>query len=212
MREVNPNDTSRAMAFQKWIKAPMPMVTLLKTFNVSCLAGISRRSGLKFNMLMCWCIGKAASGIKEFYTLPVGERLIQYDHLAINVVVKTSNGSINTCDVPYSENILEFNKNYLRYTQQVYDMCKDYNAGDDYMVIGTSALTECEIDGAVNIYAGIYNNPFLVWGKYRRQWLRTMLPVSFQFHHSQMDGTHAAQFLNALQTEINLLKSTLKDI
>ena len=137
---------------------------------------------------------------------------MQYDHLAINVVVKTSNGSINTCDVPYSENILEFNKNYLHYTQQVYDMCEDYNAGDDYMVIGTSALTECEIDGAVNIYAGIYNNPFLVWGKYRRKWLRTVLPVSFQFHHSQMDGTHAAQFLNALQTEINLLKSTLKDI
>ena len=59
-----------------------------------------------------------------------------------------------------------------------------------------------EIDGAVNIYAGCYNNPFLIWGKYRKKWLRTTLPVSFQFHHTQMDGIPAAEFLERLQQEI----------
>ena len=56
------------------------------------------------------------------------------------------------------------------------------------MVIGTSALAGYEIDGAVNINAGCYNNPFLIWGKYRKKWFRTTLPVSFQFHHTQMEG------------------------
>lgn len=72
------------------------------------------------------------------------------------------------------------------------------------MVIGTSALAEYAIDGAVNFYAGgEYNNPFLIWGKYRRKWLKTLLPVSFQFHHIQMDGAEAARFLALLQREID---------
>ena len=63
MREVNPAETSRAYAFEMWMKAPMPMVTLFKALNVSRLVKISRKTGLKFNMLMCYCIGKAASQI-----------------------------------------------------------------------------------------------------------------------------------------------------
>jgi len=30
MQEVNPKETSRAYAFEMWMKAPMPMVTLMK--------------------------------------------------------------------------------------------------------------------------------------------------------------------------------------
>ena len=58
-------------------------------------------------------------------------------------------------------------------------------------------LAGYEIDGAVNIYAGCYNNPFLIWGKYRKKWLRATLPVSFQFHHTQLDGIPAAEFPGA---------------
>ena len=57
MREVNPAETNRAYAFEMWMKAPMPMVTLFKTLDVSRLVKISRKTGLKFNMLMCYCIG-----------------------------------------------------------------------------------------------------------------------------------------------------------
>ena len=78
MEEINPNETSRAEAFRLWMNAPMPMVTLFKTLDVTNLVRTSRKNGLKFNMLMCWCIGKAASGIKEFYMLPVGDKLIRY--------------------------------------------------------------------------------------------------------------------------------------
>ena len=74
------------------------------------------------------------------------------------------------------------------------------------MVIGTSALAQYEIDGAVGMYSGIFNNPFMIWGKYKRQWLKTTLTVSFQFHHTQMDGAHASRFLDQLQREINGLK------
>jgi chloramphenicol O-acetyltransferase type A len=74
------------------------------------------------------------------------------------------------------------------------------------MVIGTSAIIDTEIDGAVGMNSGIYNNPFMIWGKNRKKIFRYYLPVSFQFHHTQMDGAHAGRFLENLQKEINDLK------
>ena len=74
------------------------------------------------------------------------------------------------------------------------------------MVIGTSALAQYEIDGAVGMYSGIFNNPFLIWGKYKRRLMKTTLTVSFQFHHTQMDGAHASRFLDGVQKEINQMK------
>ena len=59
--EVNPKDTTRAEAFEMWITSPMPMVTLTKTFNVSRLLKVSKKLDVKFNALLCWCIGKAAT-------------------------------------------------------------------------------------------------------------------------------------------------------
>ena len=203
MREVNPKETSRAAAFEMWMNAPMPMVTLFKTLDVSRIVKVSRQRRLKFNMLMCWCIGKAASTVAEFYMLPVGDKLMQFDGLAVNVVVNTKDGGISTCDIPFSDDVERFNADYLRLTRKVWESGEPHDLSSDYMVIGTSAMTECELDGVVNIYSGIYNNPFLAWGKYRKRWLKHVLPVSFQFHHTQMDGAQAARFLNALQEIIS---------
>ena len=82
MREVDPKSTSRALAFELWRKAPMPMVTLIKALDVTALVRLSRKRGYKFHMLLCWCIGKAAARTEDFYLLPVGDKLMQYDKLA----------------------------------------------------------------------------------------------------------------------------------
>ncbi len=204
MKEVNPQTTTRAYAFEMWMKAPMPMLTFFKTLNVSKLLRVGRRKNLKFNVLMCWCIGKAASGIKEFYMLPVRDKLIQYDTIAVNTIVKNKNGEVSSCDIPFTDNLDEFNVNYLKLTRQVAQSCENHDILDS-MVIGTSAMAQYEIDGAVGMYSGIFNNPFMIWGKYKKGFFKTTLTVSFQFHHTQMDGAHAAAFLDALQREIDKL-------
>lgn len=201
MKEIDPATTSRAYAFEMWMKAPMPMVSLFKTLNVSRLVKISRKTGMKFNMLMCWCIGQAASKIKEFYLLPVDGKLMQYDSIAVNTIVANSKGEVSSCDIPFSPDLAQFNADYLRLTKQVADTCTNHDETES-MVIGTSALVDCEIDGAVGMYSGVFNNPFMIWGKYRRRLFKTTLTISFQFHHTQMDGAHAARFLATLQNEI----------
>lgn len=73
----------------------------------------------------------------------------------------------------------------------------------DSMVIGTSAVISVEIDGAVGMNSGIFNNPFIIWGSYKKKFFKYDLKISFQFHHTQTDGTRAGRFLENLQNEIN---------
>ena len=205
-REVNYKETSRAKAFELWMKAPNPMVTFFKTLDVSNLVKISKKKKLKFNMLLDYCIGKAAVSVKEFYILPVGNQLMQYDTIAINTIVKNKENEVSSCDILYADNLDAFNQEYLKSTKEVAETCQDRDLSENTMVIGTSAIINTEIDGAVGMNSGIFNNPFIIWGKYRKKLFRYYLPISFQFHHTQMDGAHAGQFLENLQNEINCLK------
>ncbi len=206
IKELNPKDTTRAMAYELWMKAPNPMVTFFKTLDVTNLIRISKRKGMKFNMLFDYCIGKAAVSVKEFYILPVGEKLMQYDKIAVNTIVKNKNGEVSSCDILYVEDLEKYNKQYLKYTIQVAENCQDRDLSNDSMVIGTSAIIDTEIDGAVGMNSGIFNNPFIIWGRYKKKWFRYYLTLSFQFHHTQMDGAHAGKFLANLQNEISSLK------
>ena len=205
-KEINPKDTTRAMAYDLWMKAPNPMVTFFKTVDVTKLVRLSKKRGLKFNMLLDYCIGKAAAPIREFYTLPVGEKLMQYDSIAVNTIVKNKTGEVSSCDILYTDDLEVFNRDYLRYTAQVAESCQDRDLSENSMVIGTSAIIDTEIDGAVGMNSGIFNNPFMIWGRYRKKLFRYYLPISFLFHHTQMDGAHAGRFLENLQKEINRLK------
>ena len=205
-REINPKDTTRAAAYALWMKAPNPMVTFFKTLDVTNLIRVSRKKHMKFNMLLNFCIGKAAADVKEFYILPVGEKLIQYDTIAINSIVKNKDGEVSSCDILYTDDLDRFNCDYLKYTAQTAESASNRDLSADSMVIGTSAIVDTEIDGAVGMNSGIFNNPFIIWGKYRKKAFRYELPISFQFHHTQMDGAHAGRFLENLQNEIRRLK------
>ena len=205
MREIDPKQTKRAMAFALWMDAPNPMVTFFKTLDVTPLVRISKKQHYKFNMLLGYCIGKASKDMEVFYLLPVGKKLIQYPTIAVNTIVKNKIGEVSSCDILFHEDLSQFNNDYLKYTKQVAETCKNHDLTDS-MVIGTSAITNVDIDGAVGMYSGIFNNPFIIWGRYKKKLFKTKLTISLQFHHTQMDGAHAGTFLERLQQEIYNLK------
>lgn len=204
--KMSPEQTERVQAFHDWIKAPMPMVSLIKTFEISRLVQACRKKKLKLNAALCWCIGKAASKEKLFYDLPFADHILRFDQLAISVVVKTESGSITTCDIPFTDDFSLFYQEYVSRTKEAARTGILQDLSSEYMVIGTSALTSCRLDGIVNIYAGVFNNPFLSWGKIQKKGFRYLLPISFQFHHSQMDGMEAADFLNRLDREFRTFR------
>ena len=203
--EIRPEESTRAEAYALWMSSPMPMVTLVKTLDVSRLVKASRKSGVKFTTLMCWCIGKAASKIYEFFILPEGGKLFRYDKLAINVIVANNKGGINSCDIPFCDDLQQFNCDYSALTAQAATECRSTFL-EDCMIIGTSAVVQTEIDCIVNQYTDKFSNPMVMWAKYRKSLFKTTLPISFQFHHVQMDGSQAASFLEKLQQEIDAMR------
>ena len=205
MKEINPQETSRASAFDLWMTSPMPMVTLTKTFNITRIHKASKKRHIKLNALLCWCIGKAASQVEEFYMLPVQGKMFQYERLAINVIVNNLKGGINSCDIPYTNDFSHFYEDYIRWTQSTSESCESTFI-EDAMIIGTSAVVATELDCIVNQYTDKFLNPMVMWGKFRKSWFKTTLPISFQFHHVQMDGGQAAMFLGKIQKEIDELK------
>lgn len=202
-KEIDPKTTKRATAFELWMTSPMPMVTLTKTFDVTRLKKIADKKKWKFNMLMCWCICRAASQMEEFYLLPEQGKLYLYDKLAINVIVNNKNGGISSCDIAFNENIEQFNQNYMQLTKETAEKNQSKFL-DGYMIVGTSALVQTELDCIVNQYTDKFCNPMVMWGKYRQKWFKKTLPISLQYHHVQMDGGQGARFLELLQREMNL--------
>ena len=70
---IDPETPARAEAYKLWMSAPNPMVTFFKTLDVTPLVKFSRKRRLKFNMLLCWCIGRAAGEIGGvLYCSPLG--------------------------------------------------------------------------------------------------------------------------------------------
>ena len=136
----------------------------------------------------------------------MGRELPHYDSLAVSAIVKNRRGQVSSCDVPFSPDLARFHRDYLRLTREAAETCRNHDL-PEHMVIGTSAIVETEIDGAVGMNSGIFNNPFLIWGKYRKTLFKTTLKLSFQFHHTQMDGAHAGRFLQRLQETIDSLRA-----
>jgi chloramphenicol O-acetyltransferase type A len=124
--------------------------------------------------------------------------------MAINIIVENVKGGLSFCDVAVSDDLEQFNANYLHLTETISETCQDI-LDDEAVIVGTSAVTGTELDSIVNQYSGQFNNPMVMWGRYHKGWLKTTLPISFQFHHAQMDGGHAAHFLEELQKTINMI-------
>jgi len=203
---IDPNTTNRAVAFRLWMTNPMPMETYTKTFDVTHIRRYAKRNGLHFTAIMNWCIVQAATYVQEFKNLPLLDKMYHFDELAVGQAIENKEGGLNFCHLRYKPNFKDFYQDYLKYTAQVAEECKDSRLDEECMVIGTSPMPSTEMDSMINQYNDKFTNPILLWGRYRKHWWRYKLPISFQFHHVQMDGLPAARFLEQLQIELNQFK------
>ena len=100
--------------------------------------------------------------MSKLYQYTNDEKIIST--IAVNTIVKNKTGEVSSCDILYTDNLEKFNADYLEYTIWVAENCQDRDLSDNSMVIGTSAIVDTEIDGAVGMNSGIFNNPFIIWG------------------------------------------------
>lgn len=204
MKILDPEDTHRALAHKRWHTSPMPMISITKTFDLTHLMRFQRRKGCKLYPLMLHCIGAAAKDIKEFYYTVFPDRVEEYDKLVVQGIIADDRGDFYFCDIPYTDNLEDFLSTYTRQVAIVKETHDNY-FHEDHALIGTSCIASLEFDSCCNQYVPEYPTPFLCWGKYRKSWFRTTLPITIQVNHQQMDGGHIAVFFNRLQEVFNAL-------
>lgn len=204
MKRVLIKDTDRAMQYGLWKDAIMPMVTVGRVFDITHLVRLSKKTGMKLNMLMCYCVGMAFKDIPEFFQIVDKDSFMVYDSAAIQVIVQTK-GGIRFCDVPFDEDIRQFERLYQTRTRLVMERGEHLLCGDS-TVLATSAVVQTPMDSLCNQYSG-FNFPFLCWGRYRKNFFgRCRVQLFLQFHHVQMDGSHMAVFFNNFQSMAKNLK------
>ena len=200
MKELQPESTSRALAYSMFIDAPQPTVTMFKTLDITRLYRFAKR-GERLNAMLCYTAGLAALEIPEFKLRVKDKRLFALDEpFLIGYVTPNKEGGIGVCDVPLCATYKEFRLAYERLGKELFESCQTMNG--ESVLLGTSAVVTTELDGIVNMYSEAFCNPFLAWGRYKKRFLHTELKVSFQFHHVQMDGGQAAAFLESWQQKI----------
>lgn len=204
---ITPAEAGREAEYGYWIDNRMPMVHLTTTFDVTRLVRLCRKQKrLKMNMLMCYCIVRAAQQVKEFHTLISGRDIIWSDRINVQTILKDKQGQLRFCDLPYTENLDEFVENYYRIGKEVWEKC-EHHLDEEALFVGTSCLsTTLPLDSVSNQCNESFMNPFLMWGAYRKQFpWRYKLSMSLQFHHVQINGGEACRFLEILQNEMNSL-------
>ena len=204
--EIDPMETSRRSQFECFRNCACPTIVATKIYDVTPLLRYGRKHNMKFNMLLCWLMGKVASKIDVLYTIYEPYRLYKYDKICVNIVVPSSNDCVNLCDVPYNDSLEQFAADYDRITYQSIHEQRDILL-DDYARLGTSAVIQTELASVTGGYNDKYTNPFLSWARYHKGWLKTTLPITLRANHIQMDGGHCARYLEMLQEEIKNITS-----
>ena len=83
--------------------------------------------------------------------LPQNGKLYKYDRMAINMIVDNIKGGLSFCDVAVSDDLEQFNANYLHLTETIRRTCQDI-LDDGAVIVGTSAVTGTELDCIINQY------------------------------------------------------------
>lgn len=206
-KTITPAEAGRELEYQYWIGNRMPMFHLTTTLDITRMVKLCRRNKrMKMNMLMCYCICKAAQQVKEFHTLISGKDIIWSDRINVQTILKDKNGQLRFVDLPMTKTLDEFVENYYRIGTEVYEKC-EHHLDTEALFVGTSCLsTSLPLDAVANQCNESFMNPFLMWGAYKKvfPW-RYKLSISMQIHHVQMNGAEACRYLEILQREINNL-------
>ena len=70
------------------------MVTIFRTVDITNLMNL-KQQGYQLNMLLCYCIGAAASRCEQFYLLPAETKMLAYERIGVNAIIANQQGGIS---------------------------------------------------------------------------------------------------------------------
>lgn len=191
-------------------EGPGQEVTCSCILDVTGLIQAGRRKNLEPDMLMAYCIGKAASMAEGFCRPPGMDGLAQNRAVAVGISVENADGGTNFCDIFFEPDPDRFVSGYRWHRNQAVLNCRDRDLSANCVVIRTAAYPGVWDIGDKGLGLGCKEGPSVCWGKYlRRRWNRAtqyLLKVYFKYSGELVNDTQSDAFLLALKHEADSLR------
>ena len=187
--------------FERFIKEKNPAMCVSGCFDVTSIFKLKDKH--RFNVMMCYCVAKAAQNIEEFhYSIGADKKLYFYSNVKINFGVKAKDGIPYWGDVVYNDSFTDFAKEYERVRKYCYQNCKYYQV-DNGALLSTSAVTNYPFTSFSIANSDVFWDSFLLWGQYYEDKKRIKLNMTLRFHHAILDVEHVGNFFNELQKQFD---------
>jgi chloramphenicol O-acetyltransferase type A len=190
--------------YKRFMTEPDPSVCVTGCFDITNLLRL-RKKGHKLNAMLCYCIQQAGQNIEEFHYAIKEDGLYYYKNVKTNAVINGVDGELYFVDYKYCEKFEDFEKEYDRVNDYYSKHCSHFSE-DTGALLSTSTILGYPFSSIDLGLSKTFWDNFLMWGNYKKRWLKAELNITLRFHHATIDGQRAAKFFSELQKQIKQLK------
>lgn len=184
------------------------VMNLTVDIDITNLLKFTKEKGLKFYPTMIWIVSKLINSRDEFkYHLKENGELIKWDF------VSPSYTDFNPETEKFVKFVTEYSSDLYEFHNRVIEDCKKHKNEVGFLpnqpenIFDISCLPWVNYNSlSLHVFdEGKSLFPVVIWGKYKEENGRVILPVTFNMHHAVADGFHVSRFFTELQEEINKL-------
>lgn len=198
------NAYKRKKHFEYFSTMAYPYVSVTVNVDITEFLTEIKQEKFSFFLSFCYCAAKAADSVPEFRQRIQENKIIEYDRCRTSHTVFLEDGTYCYCMLDYDKSFEE----YLRYAVRTQENAKQEKSVEDkqedlnelIFIFTLPWFSYTALNNPVPIPAD--SNPRITWGKYIKEDLKTVIPVTVQCNHALVDGVHISQFLEALKKEL----------
>ena len=206
-KKINLDNYKRKEIYLRFLHESYNTICVSGEFDITKIFKYSKK-GHKLNCMLLYCIQQAANKIEDFHYRIKNKELFYSERVLTCSVAKGKDGLLYYITYPYENDYLNFKKKYKELNDNAYNNCEHYWM-DEGTKLSTSAMVGFPFLSISSDVQSDYSNHYLLWGNYRRSFLKIKLNISFKFHHALLDGEMAVIFFNKLQEEFDNFKSNM---
>ena len=174
--------------------------------DITHFLGEVKKNGFKFYPSMMWVVGKLMNARDEFkYHLTEDGELIKWDY------VSPSYTDFNKETEKFNKFVTEYSPDFKIFHDRAVADCERHRNETGFLPNqpkNTFDITCLPWATYKSFDLHIYGEgkslfPIVMWGKYREENGKILLPVTAMFHHAVCDGFALCRFFEELQAELN---------
>jgi chloramphenicol O-acetyltransferase type A len=201
MRILKPEELTRRDLFEFFRRLDYPHFNVCAEVDLTQTHGYARAQGLSLFTSILFAVTKAANGIQELRFRIRGDEVVEHDRVHPSFTVITEEKVFGFCEAPFSDDVALFFREAAKRIEQTRKQAilTDEPGRDDYLYISSLPWVRfTSISHPIHM-SPTDSVPRISWGKYQREGVRIMLPLSIQVHHALADGYHVGRFFQEVQ-------------